>query len=166
MRNHRSSLSYSSCYCVVGHGNKASRSLSRFTQVFLSHSHADAPSAAKVASALSTRGLDVLDPDVQLLPSDNWAAGVARALDQSQAMVVLLTPQAVQSKHVMREMEFALGSKRYSHRLIPVFFGDRSQIPEHEIPWIVRRLPWFYLDETGGGDAEVERIASAIRSHS
>ena len=134
-------------------------------QVFLSHSHADAPLAAKVTSALSTRGLDVWDLDAQLLPGDNWAAEVARALEQSEAMVVLLTPQAVQSKHVMREMEYALGSKRYSHRLIPVVVGDRSQIPEHEIPWIVRRLPWLHLNHAGGGDAEVERIASAIRNH-
>ena len=65
----------------------------------------------------------------------------------------------------MREMEYALGAKSYSHRLIPVVVGDRSRIPEHEIPWIIRRLPWLRLNDAGGGDAEVERIASAIRSH-
>ena len=134
-------------------------------KVFLSHSHADAPLAAKVTEALRTRGLDVWDPDAQLLPGDNWAAEIARALEQSQAMVVLLTPQAVQSKHVKREIEYAIGSKSYSHRLIPVVVGDRSRIPENEIPWIVRRLPWLRLNDSGGGDAEVERIASAIRSH-
>ncbi len=132
-------------------------------KVFLSHSHADAPLAAKVKSALRTRGLDVWDPDVQLFPGDNWAAKIAQALEQSQAMVVLLTPQADQSKHVMREIEYALGAKNYSHRLIPVVVGDRSRIPEHEIPWIVRHLPWLRLNDAGGGDAEVERIATAIR---
>ena len=65
----------------------------------------------------------------------------------------------------MREIEYALGAKSYSHRLIPVVVGDRSQIPEHEIPWIVRRLPWLHLNDAGDGDAEVEQIASAIRSH-
>ena len=134
-------------------------------KVFLSHSHADATLAAKVTAALRTRGLDVWDPDVQLFPGDNWAAEVARALEQSRAMVVLLTPNAVRSKHVMREIEYALGAKSYSHRLIPVVVGDRSRIAEHEIPWIVRRLPWLRLNDAGGGDAEVEQIASAIRSH-
>ncbi|MCY3598036.1 MAG: nucleoside hydrolase, partial [Rhodospirillales bacterium] len=119
-------------------------------KVFLSHSHADAPLAAKVTEALRTRGLDVWDPDAQLLPGDNWAAEIARALEQSQAMVVLLTPQAVQSRHVMREIEYALGAKSYSHRLIPVVVGDRSRIPEHEIPWIVRRLPWLRLNTIFG----------------
>lgn len=134
-------------------------------KVFLSHSHADAPLAAKVTAALRTRGLDVWDPDAQLLPGDNWAAEVARALEQSQAMVVLLTPQAVQSRHVRRDIEYALGAKSYSHRLIPVVVGDPSQIPEHEIPWIVRRLPRLHLNDAGGGGVEVEQIASAIRSH-
>ena len=134
-------------------------------KVFLSHSQADAPLAAKVTAALRTRGMDVWDPDVQILPGDNWAAETAQALERSRAMVVLLTPRAVQSRHVMRDIGYALGAKNYSHRLIPVAVGDRSQIPEREIPWIVRRLPWLRLNDAGGGDAEVDRIASAIRGH-
>ena len=134
-------------------------------KVFLSHSHADAPLAAKVTEALRTRGLDVWDPDAQLLPGDNWAAEIARALEQSQAMVVLLTPQAVQSKHVMREMEYALGAKSYSHRLIPVVVGDRShEFPNTKSHGSFVAFPWLRLNDAGGGDAEVERIASAIRS--
>jgi len=137
----------------------------RIMKVFLSHSHADSRLAAKVTAALRTQGLDVWDPNAHLLPGDNWAAEVARALEQSQAMVVLLTPNAVRSTHVKREIEFALGAKSYSNRLIPVMVGDKTRIPEREIPWIVRRLPHFQLNDSGGGDSEVERIASAIRRH-
>ena len=134
-------------------------------KVFLSHSHADSPLAAKVTAALRTRGLDVWDADVQLLPGDNWAAETAQALEQSQAMVVLLTPRAVHSRHVMRDIGCALGAKSYNNRLIPVVVGDRSEFPEREVPWIVRRLPWLRLTDAGGGDADVGRIASAIRDH-
>ena len=135
-------------------------------KVFISHSHADAPLAAKVSAALQRCGLDVWDPNLHLLPGDNRAAKVTRALEQSQAMVVLLTPNAVKSQHVKRDMEFALGAKSYRNRLIPVVVGDRSRLPEQEIPWIVRKLPWLKLNDAGGGDAEVERIARAIRTPS
>ena len=119
--------------------------------------------ATRVSEALQKKGLDVWDPDVDLLPGDNWAAKVARALEESQAMVVLLTPDAVNSPHVKRDMGYALGEKRFSNRLIPVAVGDRTRLPAHDIPWIVRRLPWVELDDPGEEDAQINRIANAIR---
>ena len=56
-------------------------------KVFVSHSHADAELAAQVSRALRNKGLDVWDRDLNLLPGDNWAAEVARALEESDAMV-------------------------------------------------------------------------------
>ena len=134
-------------------------------KVFMSHSHADAELAARVSKGLRNEGLDVWDPDLNLLPGDNWAAEVARALEESDAMVVLLTPDAVNSPWVRREMEYALGTKRYSNRLIPVSIGDRGRIAAHDVPWIVRRLPWVELEDRGRSPAGIERIADAIRSH-
>ena len=130
-------------------------------RVFLSHSHVDAPLAAKVSEALEERGLEVWNAERELLPGDNWAAEVARALEESEAMVVLLTPDAANSPYVRRDMLYALGAKNYSHRLIPVVVGDRERLPEQQIPWMVRRLPWFELDSQ---HAEVQPIADAIRS--
>ena len=101
-------------------------------KVFLSHSHADAPLAARVSAALQRSGLEVWDTDLDVLPGDNWAAAVGRALEESEAMVVLLTPGAINSPNVRREIEYALGAKRYSNRLIPVAVGDRARLPTHE----------------------------------
>ena len=134
-------------------------------KVFLSHSHADAPLAARVSEALQRSGLEVWDTDVNVLPGDNWAAAVARALEESEAMVVLLTRDAINSPYVRREIEYALGAKRYSNRLIPVAVGDRERLPTHEIPWIVRQLPWVELQDREIGDPDVKSIADAIRSH-
>ena len=134
-------------------------------KVFVSHSHADAELAARISEALQEKGLDVWDSDLNLLLGDNWAAEVARALEESDAMVVLLTPDAINSPWVRREMEYALGAKRYSNRLIPVAIGNRDCIPTNDIPWIVRQLPWVELEDWGQSTAGVERIADAIRSH-
>lgn len=134
-------------------------------KVFLSHAHADAPLAARISKALAESGLDVWDPDRDLLPGDNWAGEIARALEESEAMVVLLTPAAASSPHVKREMEYALGAKNYSNRLIPVVVGDLKRFPAAEIPWIVRRMRWFELDDTGTEPPKVEPIAEAILGH-
>ena len=80
-------------------------------------------------------------------------------------MVVLLTPAAVESPYVRREMEYALGAKRYSNRLIPVTFGAREQLEEDSVPWIIRHMPWVELEDREGGFPEVKPITDAILNH-
>jgi len=134
-------------------------------QVFLSHSHTDAWIAARIARALTESGLEVRDPLRDTLPGDNWASEVASALEESNAMVVLLTPEAARSPYVKRDMEYALGAKNYSNRLISVVVGDREWLPAGEIPWIVRRMRWFELDDAETENPKVEPIAQAILGH-
>lgn len=133
-------------------------------QVFISCSSSDSPLAARVSKALRKTGLTVWDPAANLFPGENWPAEVGRALEESDAMVVLLTPNSIRSPHVKAEMAFALGSKSYSHRLIPVVVGRREQLPESEIPWMVRKLRWVVLPNPESGDPEVKPIADALLS--
>ena len=133
-------------------------------QVFISYSQSDSSLAARVSEELRKSGLEVWDAQVNLLPGDNWAAKVGRALEESDAMVVLLTPNSISSPHVKAEMAFALGSKSYSNRLIPVAVGGRERLPQGEVPWIVRRLHWVDLPNPESGIPEVKYIADALRS--
>ena len=133
-------------------------------QVFISHSQSESPLAARVSEALRKTGLKVWDAQANLLPGDNWPALVGRALEESDAMVVLLTPNSISSPHVKAEMAYALGSKSYSNRLVPVAVGGREQLPQGEIPWVVRHLHWVDLPNTEGGDPEIQPIADALRS--
>ena len=129
-------------------------------KVFLSHSRADAPLAARVCEGLRREGMEVRHPDLHL-PGDNWAANVGRALEESEAMVVLLTPAAVDSRQVMREIEYALGARNYGNRLVPVAVGDPGRI-SGSVPWIVRRMRWARLDDDGCGVPDVRPIADAV----
>lgn len=135
-------------------------------KVFLSHAHADARLAGRVRKALAESGFELWDPQRDILPGDNWASEVAHALEESDAMVVLLTPAAARSPYVKREIEYALGAKNYSNRLIPVVVGNRERLPADEIPWIVRRMRWFELDDAETENLKVEPIAEAILAHS
>ena len=89
-------------------------------QVYLSYAYADRELARRVAAFLLDAGFTVWDAEQQIFPGDNWAEKIGQALKESSAMVVLLTPEALKSVYVRREIDYALSQKAYSHRLITV----------------------------------------------
>jgi hypothetical protein len=127
-------------------------------KVFISHSNQGNLLARKIARVLQEEGLEVWD-EQNVLPGDNWAGKVAEALDESQAMVVLLTPHALASEWVRREIEYALGKENYTKRVVPVVVG---QLSEESLPWILRRLSMIRLAEPAREDEDIQRIADVL----
>ncbi len=66
-------------------------------KVFLNYPHDDEALAERFRKALADSGLEVFGPGRDHLPGENWASEIARALEESEAMVVLLTPAATNS---------------------------------------------------------------------
>ena len=63
-----------------------------------------------------------------------------------------------------REIEYALGAKNYSNRLIPVVVGDPDLFRSPDVPWILRRMPCVELKDGETSLPQVEPIADAILS--
>ena len=132
-------------------------------KVFISYSHADELLARKMAVALQNSGLKVWDDQAEILPGDNWAEKVAEALRESEAMVVLLTPEALVSHWVRREIDYALSEKRFRERVVVALAGSPEKLPEQEIPWILRRLKTVRVAENGKNNEEAfDQIAQAL----
>lgn len=129
-------------------------------RVILSHAEKDSDLARRLAAVLTEAGLIVWDPAAEILPGDNWAAKTAQALQESEAMVVLLTPHGLASDWVRRDMEYALGEIRFKQRLIPVLAGSVDELPEQEVPWILKHLNTVRLVEDD--PASAKRVAEAI----
>lgn len=117
-------------------------------KVFISYSDRDHAVAARIAEALKAAGFDVWD-DRDVFPGDNWAANVGQALQESSAMVALISPEALRSRWVRREIEYALGSAQYDRRLIPVFLSPVEPFDD-EVPWILRQFQGIVLGESEG----------------
>jgi TIR domain len=98
----------------------------------------------------------------EIMPGDNWANKVAQALQESEAMVVLLTPDALRSNWVRRDIEYALGAQGYRKRLIPVFVGDPEELPKEDVPWILRHLRIIKLAEHAKEEEGIRQIAQAL----
>jgi hypothetical protein len=107
-------------------------------------SHANEKLAGRVAQALKQAGFEVWDAEREILPGDNWYEKMAQALEESEAMVVLLTPESSRSPWMRKEIEYALGNEAFKQRLIPVIVGSPDTFPVENIPWILRRMKTIY----------------------
>lgn len=132
-------------------------------KVFISHDPKDFSLAEKVASVLQEAGFKDVWDYRRILPGDNWAEKTSQALKESIAMVVLLTPDSLESSIVSWDIGFALGEESYEERLIPVIVGNPEQMPEEKIPWILRRLKLIMLPEQGRDAESLKQIALAVK---
>jgi hypothetical protein len=103
--------------------------------VFISHAFTDTKLAERVTSTLREAGFHVWGID-RVLPGDNWAESLYKAIDESDSMLVLLTPNSVHSRHVESEISYALGKRKYKGRLIPVLAAPAESFEAGEIPWV------------------------------
>jgi len=104
-------------------------------KVFLSYAERDEKLAQAIRAELEKGRFTVWDASANLAPGDNWALELGKALREADAMVVLLSPAALASDHVKREIEYALGEPRFKGRLLPVVVRAVK-----EIPWILETL--------------------------
>jgi len=103
---------------------------------------------------LSSRGIDVWTPD--LVPAGELLSEESgRALDASDAMVVLISPAAMESPYIQNEISYALGSPRFEGRLIPVELR-----PSRAMPWVLRELSIIKADD--GMRKAGDRIAKKL----
>ena len=124
------------------------------TKVFLSYSAEDSKVARALASSLAEAGFETWDPGEALFPGDNWALRIGQALQESDAMVVLVSPNSMKSEWVRQEIEYALGSARYKGRLLPVVLK-----PTKDMPWILKKFPSVKIG------TNVEEAARQIAQH-
>jgi len=132
-------------------------------KVFVSYSSKDEALATKIVASLEDAGLDAWYKKREILPGDNWAEKIASGLKESNAMVVLVTPEALESDAVQSSISYALSEKAFSKRLIPVIVGDSTDFPVDRIPWIFNRLQTINLSKDGENEEQFKKIAQVLK---
>jgi len=105
-------------------------------QVFLSYSSKDEEWAERIRLELEARGIKTFSPARDIRVGDNITEKVTEGIVKSQAFIILLSPESVQSKWIMRELRIAQSLRR--GRIFPVLLKDC------EIPEIIKHIK--YLD--------------------
>ena len=126
-------------------------------KVFISAAASDAPLVRELTAHLEAAGVEAWNQTMQALPGANVSAELGRALDQAEAVIVFVSPAAMKSPWVRREIQFALGEERFQDRLIPVL---AKQTPSEAIPWILRKLQWA----KGDADKVAAQVLKALRT--
>jgi hypothetical protein len=93
-------------------------------EVFISHSSLDRAFANEVAAALQRHGIPFWYGPRNILGAQQWHDEIGAALDRCDWMLVLLSPNAVESIWVKREVLFALNDQRYAEKIIPIVYRD------------------------------------------
>jgi hypothetical protein len=93
-------------------------------EAFLSHSSKNRSIAAKLARVLVRHGVPVWYSRTAILGAKQWHDEIGKALRRCDWFLLLLSPDAVKSKWVKRELLFALNNDRYEERIIPILWRD------------------------------------------
>jgi len=132
-------------------------------KVFINYSSKDEALATKIVESLEDAGLDAWYKKREILPGDNWAEKVANGLKESNAMVVLVTPDAMESDAVRGSLSYALAEPAFSKRLIPVIVEDSEDLLTDKMPWILKRLRTVKLSKDGKNEEQFKEIAQALK---
>ena len=124
-------------------------------KVFVSYCYEDSAIAKEVIARLAAKGLKVWSDD-QVLLGENWALAVGKALEEADAIVVLLSPDALNSESVRREIGYAMTQQRFHGRFIPVRVR-----PTRVLNWMLVGGP--LIDWRSDPERAADHIAKALR---
>jgi len=80
--------------------------------------------AGRVAEMLREHGVPVWFSQTDIVGAQQWHDEIGAALHRCDWFLVLLSPDAVSSKWVKRELLFALNNDRYKDRIVPIRYRD------------------------------------------
>jgi hypothetical protein len=89
-------------------------------EVFLSHSAEDHSFAEELVGLMTAHGVPVWYSPRNIVGAQQWHDEIGAALRRCDWFVLLLSPSAVASKWVKREVLYALQDDRYENHIVPV----------------------------------------------
>jgi hypothetical protein len=133
-------------------------------KIFISHAPEDKELASQLAEQLQRAKFDVWVAARNILPGDNWAKEMGLALEASDVMVALISKRAMPSEPLLRDVQYALTSRNFEGRLIPVLVGYVAAEAGKDVPWILLDLGPIWLESGSEGfDKVVKRIGEVAR---
>ncbi len=89
-------------------------------EVFLSHSSQDRAFAERLVDVLRRHGIPVWYSRTDIRGSQQWHDEIGRALQRCEWFIVVLSPDAVDSMWVRRELVYCLQENRFEGRIAPL----------------------------------------------
>jgi len=100
-------------------------------KTYLSYARPDQDLAKELYDGLQKAGHEVWFDEYELDVGYPWGRRIDKALKTSQAMIVLISPDAMNSKEVRREIEYAPFAKNFAYRVLPVYVKPTEHVPSY-----------------------------------
>ena len=91
------------------------------TKFFVSYARKDTEFVLTLAKSLRAAGANLWVDQLDIRKGDNWVRAAQQALDACEGMLLILSPEAVDSDKVMEEWNYALEEKK---RVVPLIFRE------------------------------------------
>jgi formylglycine-generating enzyme required for sulfatase activity len=82
------------------------------TKIFISHSKYDTQFALQLAHALTGIGIDIWTMEADIPAGMKWSTAIQQALNECEAMIVIISPEAMASVNVEDEWQYYLDKKK------------------------------------------------------
>ena len=125
------------------------------SEVFLSHSHHDKRLTVRVAEELRRHGVPVWYSERHLVGAQQWLDQIGLALRRCDWFAVVLTPEAIDSMWVKRELSDALIDRKYDGRIVPLM---AKSCDPRTLGWPLAALQTISLRPFERGITELLRI--------
>lgn len=127
----------------------------RVSKAFFSYSRQDSEFTLKLAKDLRAMGAPLWLDQLDITPGHHWDTAVEKAIGVASSLVIVLSPDSIQSQNVMDEVSFALEEGKL---VIPVLYRDCK------IPLRLRRLQYIDLrTDYQTGLAEIRKMLEVER---
>lgn len=117
-------------------------------EFFLSHSSPDRAFVDRVVDVLRDHRIAVWYSRTNIAGAQQWHDEIGKALERCDWFGVVVSPAAVASKWVKRELRFALDDDRYVDKIVPLLYQPC------EIKQLSWTLPGFQMVDFTGDFAE------------
>ena len=116
-------------------------------EVFLSHSNRDRPFVRKLVDVLRRHGIPIWYSETNIQGAQQWHDEIGAALRRCDWFVLVLSPHAVESKWVKRELLYSLQHDRFEGRIAPLLYRSCSH---DDLSWTLSQMQM--VDFTSGFD--------------
>ncbi|MGA9883983.1 MAG: toll/interleukin-1 receptor domain-containing protein [Candidatus Acidiferrales bacterium] len=114
-------------------------------EVFVSHSAKDRDFVRRLVRVFKEHGIRYWYSAAHISGAKQWHDEIGRALNRCDWFLVVLTPNAVRSQWVKRELLFALNHARYNERIIPVL---RKPCKHSRLSWTLPEFQFIDFSES------------------
>jgi hypothetical protein len=114
------------------------------SEVFLSHSSQDRAFATALAETMRQHGVPVWYSPTNILGAQQWQEEIGAALRRCDWFVIILSPNALSSLWVKRELSYALQERRFDRKISPLVLvpGDYTSLS-----WTLPQFQMIRYDE-------------------